>query len=115
MVFNLALSLLVCASSLLGAMPADAAGPAVWVSTNDPTHGGAGDFWQLFEPGAPWQSAKRHVAVFSIDQNLVTNGPPDKLRQFYAFLKENHIALAIDESTLVRALLCRQERLSFLG
>src|SRR4029077_18631778 len=88
MVFNLALFLLVCASSLLRAMPADAAEPAVWGSTNDPTHGGAGDFWQLFEPGAPWQSAKRHVAVFSIDQNLVTNGPPDKLRQFYAFLKE---------------------------
>jgi hypothetical protein len=93
--FGLALSLLVCASALLEALPADAAEPAVWVSTNDPTHGGAGDFWQLFEPGAPWQSAKRHVAVFRIDQNLVTNGPPDKLRQFYAFLKENHIALAI--------------------
>jgi hypothetical protein len=77
------------------ALPANSAEPAVWVSTNDPTHGGADDFWQLFEPNAPWQSAKGHVAVFSIDQNLVTNGPPDKLRKFYAYLKENHIALAI--------------------
>ena len=75
--------------------PAHAAEPSVWVSTNDPTHGGAGDFWQMFQPNAPWQSARRHVAVFSIDQNLVTNGPPDKLRTFYAYLKDNHIALAI--------------------
>jgi hypothetical protein len=77
------------------ALPANSAEPVVWISSNDPTHGGAEDFWQLFEPGAPWQSAKRHVTVFSIDQNLVTNGPPDKLRKLYAYLKENHIALAI--------------------
>ncbi|SFH64278.1 hypothetical protein [Bradyrhizobium sp. Gha] len=75
--------------------PARAAEPQVWISSNDPTYGGAADFWQMFVPDAPWQSAKQHVAVFSIDQNLVTNGPPDKLRQFYAFLKQNHIALAI--------------------
>jgi hypothetical protein len=77
------------------AWPAHAADPQVWISSNDPTHGGAADFWQMFAPNAPWQSAKRHVVVFSIDQNLVTNGPADKLRQFYAYLKANHIALAI--------------------
>jgi len=37
----------------------------------------------LFEPNVP-PSARRHVAVFSIDQNPVTNGPPDKLRKFFA-------------------------------
>jgi hypothetical protein len=87
--------MLFCALIVLAAWPARAAEPKAWISSNDPTHGGAADFWQMFAPNAPWQSAKQHVAVFSIDQNLVTNGPPDKLREFYAFLKENHIALAI--------------------
>jgi hypothetical protein len=87
--------LLVNAACCFAIMPAASAEPAVWFSTNDPTHGGAVDFWQMFEPGAPWQSAKRHVTVFNIDKNLVTNGPPDKLRKFYAYLRENHIKLAI--------------------
>jgi hypothetical protein len=88
-------ALVVIAMTAHGASAAGAAEPAVWMSTNDPTHGGAGDFWQMFEPNAPWQSAKRRVAVFGIDQNLVTNGPPDKLRAFFASLRENHIALSI--------------------
>jgi hypothetical protein len=92
---RLGVLLLAAAAANSAALPANSAEPSVWISTNDPTHGGADDFWQLLEPDAPWQSAKRHVAVFSIDQNLVTNGPPDKLRKFYAYLKENHIALAI--------------------
>ncbi len=88
-------AILSCVLFVLAAWPAHAAEPQVWISSNDPTHGGAADFWQMFAPNAPWQSAKRHVAVFSIDQNLVTNGPANELRQFYAYLKENHIALAI--------------------
>lgn len=92
---RLGVLLFVGATASAAALPAQSAEPSVWISTNDPTHGGAADFWQLFEPNAPWQSAKRHVAVFSIDQNLVTNGPPDKLRTFFAYLRENHIALAI--------------------
>jgi hypothetical protein len=89
----LAVTTLVGGAINLAAAPAAATEPTVWVSTNAPTHGGASDFWQLFEPGAPWQSAKRHVGVF--DQNLVTNGPPEKLRKVFANLKESHIALAI--------------------
>src|SRR5258708_28580609 len=91
------LGILLLAGAAAGAvaLPANSAEPSVGISTNDPTHGGADDFWQMFEPNAPWQIAKRHVAVFGIDQNLVTNGPPDKLRKLYAYLKENHIALAI--------------------
>ena len=77
------------------AAPANSTDPPVWIGTNDPTRGGAPDFWQLFEPNAPWPIAKSHVAVFGIDQNLVSNGPPDKLRRFFAQLKENHIRLAI--------------------
>lgn len=92
---RIGLLLLIGATVHAAAPPAHSAEPSVWISSNDPTHGGAGDFWQLFEPNAPWQSARRHVAVFSIDQNLVTNGPPDKLRKFFAYLKENYIALAI--------------------
>ncbi|MBV8651793.1 MAG: hypothetical protein JO255_10030, partial [Alphaproteobacteria bacterium] len=92
---HLATLVLLAALTGMAAPPANSAEPAVWISTNDPTHGGADDFWQLFEPNAPWPMAKGHVAVFGIDQNLVTNGPPDKLRRFYAGLKENHIALAI--------------------
>lgn len=68
---------------------------SVWISPNDPTHGGAEDFWDLLKADAPWQKAKGRVNVFEISQNLVTNGPPDKLRELYAFLKENHIALAV--------------------
>ena len=86
---------LFCVLAVVAPRPAHTAEPQVWISSNDPTRGGAADFWQMFAPNAPWQSAKRHVAVFGIDQNLVTNGPADKLRQFYAYLKENHIALAI--------------------
>lgn len=69
--------------------------PPTWISTNDPTHGGAEDFWDMFETDAPWPIARSHVAVFGIDQNLVTNGPPDKLRRLFAYLKQNHIALSI--------------------
>ena len=89
----LAIALAFASAPACAAPPADA--PTAWVSTNDPTHGGASDFWQMFEPGAPWPMAKRHVAVFEIDQNLVTNGPPDKLRRLFAELKADHIALAI--------------------
>ena len=67
----------------------------VWISPNDPTHGGATDFWDMFQPGAAWAQAAHHVRVVSIAQNLVTNGPADKLKVFYAFLKANHIKLAI--------------------
>ncbi len=73
------------------------AGPArsVWLAPNDPTHGGAEDFWDMFKADAPWENAKSHVTVLEISQNLVTNGPPDKLRSLFAYLKQNHIDLAI--------------------
>ncbi len=71
------------------------AGQTVWISPNDPTRGGAEDFWDLAKAGSPWQKAKGRIGVLEISQNLVTNGPPDKLREFYTFLKENHISLAI--------------------
>ncbi|MBB5341382.1 hypothetical protein [Tunturiibacter gelidoferens] len=67
----------------------------VWISPNDPTHGGAPDFWDMFQPGADWAQAEHHVRVVGIAQNLVTNGPADKLKVFYAFLKANHIKLAV--------------------
>ncbi len=69
--------------------------PMVWIAPNDPTHGGAIDFWDMLKPDAPWQKAKSRVQVFEIAQNLVTNGPPDKLRELYSYLKQNHIALAV--------------------
>lgn len=56
----------------------------VWISPNDPTHGGATDFWDMFQPGADWAQAEHHVRVVGIAQNLVTNGPADKLKVFYA-------------------------------
>ena len=71
------------------------AGPQVWLSPNDPTHGGAVDFWSMFQPGANWSVAKNHVQVISIAQNLVTNGPSDRLKVFFSYLKQNHIKLAI--------------------
>lgn len=67
----------------------------IWISPNDPTHGGATDFWDMFQPGADWAQAEHHVRVVGIAQNLVTNGPTDKLKSFYAFLKANHIKLAV--------------------
>ncbi|MEW6437413.1 MAG: hypothetical protein AB1508_09650 [Pseudomonadota bacterium] len=88
----LALAILLCHA---GARPAMAAQPEVWISSNDPTHGGAPDFWSMFEPGAPWAKAMSRLTGVSIAQNLVTNGPPDKLRAFYAFLKQKHLKLAI--------------------
>ena len=84
-----------CNLSGLATATAQPATPEVWISPNDPTHGGATDFWNMLEPDAPWKSAKGRVKVFSIAQNLVTNGPPDRLRALFAFLKQNHIALAI--------------------
>jgi hypothetical protein len=84
-----------CGFSSVPVSASHAAEPAVWMSTNDPTHGGAADFWQMFEPNARWQAARKHVVVFGIDQNLVTNGPENELRKLYAELKANHIALAI--------------------
>lgn len=69
--------------------------PEVWLSPNDPTHGGAADFWSMFQPEAAWTAARSRVRVVSIAQNLVTNGPADQLKIFYAFLRQNHIKLAI--------------------
>jgi len=70
--------------------------PVVWICPNDPTRGGAKDFWDMLQSDAPWQRAKSHVKVFKIAQNLVTNGPAEQLKQLYAYLKQNHIALAIE-------------------
>jgi len=55
---------------------------------------GATDFWAMLQPGADWARTEHHVSVVGIAQNLVTNGPPDKLKVLYAFLKANHIKLA---------------------
>ncbi|MBV8749934.1 MAG: hypothetical protein JO103_09490 [Candidatus Eremiobacteraeota bacterium] len=49
----------------------------------------------MFQPGADWATAKRHLTGIGIAQNLVTNGPADKLRAFYAFLKQEHLKLAV--------------------
>ncbi len=38
---------------------------------------------------------ERPIQVVEIAQNLVTNGPPDRLRTFYAFLKQQRIKLAV--------------------
>jgi hypothetical protein len=35
----------------------------VWISPNDPTHGGAADFWAMFQPGADWARAEHHIGV----------------------------------------------------
>jgi hypothetical protein len=64
--FRILALLLPCLLAVPAASPAHAAEPQVWISSNDPTHGGAADFWQMFAADAPWQSAKRHVAVFGI-------------------------------------------------
>jgi len=90
--------LVVCFATAANPFAADevfASTTKAWISSNDPTHGGAPDFWSMFEPGAPWARAMAHVEGISIAQNLVTNGPPDKLRSFYAFLKQNHLKLAV--------------------
>ena len=74
---------------------AQSARSEVWIGPNDPTHGGAPDFWDMLRPDAPWQRARSRIDVFEIQQNLVTNGPPEQLRTLYAYLKENHIKLAV--------------------
>ena len=69
--------------------------PEVWLSPHDPAHGAAADFWDMFAPDAEWAVTERHVQVVEIAQNLATNGPPDKLKTFYAFLRQQHIKLAV--------------------
>jgi hypothetical protein len=44
--------------------------PEVWISPNDPTHGGAADFWDMLASNAPWPSAKARVKVFAIARTL---------------------------------------------
>jgi hypothetical protein len=86
---------LAAAATLMSTAGRAQTAPEVWLSPNDPTHGGASDFWDMFQPGADWAVTQSHVQVVEIAQNLVTNGPPDKLRAFYAFLKQAHIKLAV--------------------
>jgi hypothetical protein len=58
--------------------------------------GGAEDFYDLFESGAPWRKAARHVKVFEISEELQANASDEQMKKVFRGLRERHVALALD-------------------
>jgi len=79
--------------------------PQVWfaplpVSAGGP-YNGSGDYFQLFDPRAPWQSAASHVNVFKIYPYFAGQwATPYELRALVTDLRRRGIALAVEDGPL---------------
>lgn len=67
---------------------------------------GAEDYMDLFQPGAPWQKATRHINVFKLyaewagDASWTIHASDQELRQVIDFVKRNGIALAMEDGPI---------------
>ncbi len=73
-----------------------------WFTSIDPYGGygsgrpGAVDYMDLFQAGSDWQNSLKQINVLKVYAQLLENGPDQQLRQIFSFLKDNHIALAVE-------------------
>jgi hypothetical protein len=70
-------------------------GQEIWFSPRSGP-GYAEDFYRLFDSGAPWQKAARHVKVFGFSIQLETDASDEQLSKIIDGLRERHIALELD-------------------
>ncbi|HKW99611.1 MAG TPA: hypothetical protein VJN43_17860 [Bryobacteraceae bacterium] len=89
-------------SAVLGCLPAAHTAQTIWFAPLDPmfrpwaNYAGSVDYFDLFTPVAPWQTAASHVQVFKIYATLVDNFPDQQLRSMFADLDRRGIALAVE-------------------
>ncbi len=85
---------------LLSIGRAHAQAPQIWFAPPDDMPRRAGQtpgrtgFAELWQPGAPWQQALRHVDVFELNAFYAFHAAPDALRALFGFLRVHHVALA---------------------
>ncbi|MGH7107700.1 MAG: hypothetical protein ACREFT_14465 [Acetobacteraceae bacterium] len=99
-----ALAGMIIGSTLLagGSRPAVAQGsmPQIWMAATEPAwrevHGwGQNDYLDLFQHGAPWQQALRHVQVFQFSKRFIEQSSPETLSHVISFLNRHGIAIAM--------------------
>jgi hypothetical protein len=85
----------------------DARGNEVWLNGTDPITARAlgwdaasRDYYQLFQPDAPWSHAASHVSVLLVTPAFLLFTPENILAPAFADLKRRHIALAVETSLL---------------
>ena len=57
---------------------------------------GVSDLQDLFKPGSDWERAASDVKVFKMLENYLRTSSDEDMRQALAFLKQHHMALAIE-------------------
>ena len=60
----------------------------------------AEDYSRLFEHPEEWSSATAHVRAFGVDMSLAIDGPEEKLRRIFGFLKDHKIAANVSLQSL---------------
>jgi hypothetical protein len=100
-------SLLVALSVALAVITSTAAAlarPLVWFSPAfslpDGAHPGSVDNLQLFQPGAPWANARSKIEVFKMPTHAITHMGDGQLRAVFSYLKDHHIAFAVEYGPL---------------
>ena len=89
-----------------------AAAQQVWLAGNDPVvtamihRQGQPDYMDLFDRGAPWQSAARHVAVFMVSTQFVDHATDAQLSHVIEGLRARHISLGMAGLMLVPSRRC---------
>ena len=82
---------------------APAAAQQLWFGPPDdhprsPTHwtfSEPGNFTRMFEHPEEWSFALSHINVFELSTSLAEDGPEDKLRRIFGFLKDHKIAINV--------------------
>lgn len=83
--------------------------PMVWFALSMPqprpnvSWRGSPEYMSLFEAGAPWQKAARHVNVFKISGYMAHVAPEPELRRMFTDLDRRGIALGLDVGVLTRS------------
>jgi hypothetical protein len=69
----------------------------------------------LFTADSPWARARSRIHIFTIYSQLVDFGPDSAMKTIFAYLNQNHIALAFDFGPLMATAQCGQYVEGFSG
>ena len=94
---------------LSGSCPAHAA--EIWFRATEPVwrsvmHWAPNDYYQLFQPDAPWQHAAADVAVFNFSRRFILETPEPQLRQAIDALKRLKLKVAMQATPLTATTEC---------
>ena len=67
---------------------------------------GPQDWVTLFAPDAAWRKAASQVAVFKFSAQMVLRGRDEDLRAMYGWLRQHHIAVAVEMGSVLRSAEC---------